>query len=110
MGERRETRVRSLVAVGILSALVFVFSWVQVPFGDVARIHLGNGFCALAGLLFGPVTGGLASGIGSMLFDLTDPVYIAESPITFVTKFAIGFVAGCIARRGAPRLMHDAVD
>ena len=66
MGERRETRVRSLVAVGILSALVFVFSWVQVPFGDVARIHLGNGFCALAGLLFGPVTGGLASGIGSM--------------------------------------------
>ena len=107
MGERRETRVRSLVAVGILSALVFVFSWVQVPFGDVARIHLGNGFCALAGLLFGPVTGGLASGIGSMLFDLTDPVYIAESPITFVTKFAIGFVAGCIARRGAPRLMRD---
>lgn len=107
MGERRETRVRSLVAVGILSALVFVFSWVQVPFGDVARIHLGNGFCALAGLLFGPVTGGLASGIGSMLFDLTDPVYIAESPITFVTKYAIGFVAGCIARRGAPRLMRD---
>ena len=77
----REERfsVRQLAAVGLLSALVFVFSWVQIPIGDVARIHLGNVFCALSGLLFGPLVGGLASGFGSMLFDFTNPAYIAES-------------------------------
>ena len=66
---------------------------------EVARIHLGNVFCALSGLLFGPLTGGLASGFGSMLFDFTNPLYIAESWITFITKFFIGFLAGLIAHR-----------
>ena len=60
--------VRRLAVTGLLSALVFVFSWIQIPIGEVARIHLGNVFCALSGLLFGPLTGGLASGFGSMLF------------------------------------------
>lgn len=92
--------VRQLAIVGLLSALVFVFSWVQIPIGEVARIHLGNVFCALSGLLFGPLTGGLASGFGSMLFDFTNPLYIAESWITFLTKFFIGFLAGLIAHRG----------
>lgn len=68
--------VRRLAVTGLLSALVFVFSWIQIPIGEVARIHLGNVFCALSGLLFGPLTGGLASGFGSMLFDFTNPLYI----------------------------------
>ena len=101
----REERfsVRQLAAIGLLSALVFVFSWVQIPIGEVARIHLGNVFCALSGLLFGPLVGGLASGFGSMLFDFTNPAYIAESWITFLTKFFIGFLAGWIACRGESR-------
>lgn len=90
--------VRQLAITGLLSALVFVFSWVQIPIGDVARIHLGNVFCSLAGLLFGPVTGGLASGFGSMLFDFTNPAYIATCWVTFLTKFFIGFLAGLIVR------------
>ena len=100
MKEKQKFSVRQLAVIGLLSALVFVFSWVQIPLGDVARIHLGNVFCALSGLLFGPLTGGLASGIGSMLFDFTNPAYIAESWITFLTKFFIGFLAGLIAHRG----------
>lgn len=93
---------RRLAATGLLAALVFIFSWIQIPIGQVARIHLGNVFCALAGLLFGPLTGGLAGGFGSMLFDLTNPAYIAECWITFITKFFIGFLAGLIAGRGGP--------
>ena len=92
--------VRRMAVTGLLAALVFVFSWVQIPIGSIARIHLGNVFCALAGLLFGPLTGGLAGGFGSMLFDLTNPAYIAECWITFLTKFFIGFLAGLIARPG----------
>lgn len=100
MEKQTKLSVRQLAVIGLLSALVFVFSWIQVPIGDVARIHLGNVFCALSGLLFGPLTGGLASGFGSMLFDFTNPLYIAESWITFLTKFFIGFLAGLIAHRG----------
>lgn len=103
--EKSRFTVRRLAIIGLLSALVFVFSWVQIPLGDVARIHLGNVFCALAGLLFGPLTGGLASGFGSMLFDFTNPLYIAESWITFITKFFIGFLAGLIAQRGEARTL-----
>jgi len=102
--------VRQLAVTGLLSALVFVFSWVQIPIGDVARIHLGNVFCALSGLLFGPLTGGLASGFGSMLFDFTNPAYIAESWITFLTKFFIGFLAGLVVRRSEkPSAVIDTV-
>ena len=96
--------VRRLAVTGLLSALVFVFSWIQIPIGEVARIHLGNVFCALSGLLFGPLTGGLASGFGSMLFDFTNPLYIAESWITFITKFFIGFLAGLVLI-GSPVLL-----
>ena len=100
MQNRASFNVRRLAVTGLLAALVFIFSWMQIPIGQIARIHLGNVFCALSGLLFGPLTGGLASGFGSMLFDLTNPAYIAECWITFITKFFIGFLAGLIAGRG----------
>ncbi len=107
--QKKTFSVRKLAVIGLLSALVFIFSWVQVPIGQIARVHLGNVFCALSGLLFGPLVGGLSSGFGSMLFDFTNPVYIAESWITFITKFFIGFLAGLIAHRGgkAPTLHRD---
>lgn len=98
--EKKFWSVQRLAVFGLMSALVFASSWMQIPIGDVSRVHLGNGFCALTGLLFGPWVGGLASGMGSMLFDFTNPLYIAESWITFLTKFFIGFVAGLIARKG----------
>ncbi len=88
--------VRTLATVGMLAALVFAGSYIQIPLGT-SRIHLGNVFCALSGLLFGPAVGGLASGIGSFLYDLIDPRYMAESWITFILKFVIGFLAGLIA-------------
>lgn len=101
--KKQKFTVRDLAVIGLLSALVFVFSWMQIPIGDASRLHLGNAFCALSGLLFGPVHGGIASGLGSMLFDFTNPRYIAESWITFLTKFCIGFLAGLIAHRGEKR-------
>ncbi len=107
MENKTKFSVRQLAFIGLMSALVFVFSWVQIPLGDIARIHLGNVFCALSGLLFGPLVGGLASGFGSMLFDFTNPIYIAESWITFLTKFFIGFLAGFIAHKGARNIKKD---
>ena len=47
-----------------------------------------------------PISIKFSTGVGSMLFDFTNPMYIAESWITFLTKFAIGFLAGLISWGG----------
>lgn len=90
--------------IGVMSAVVFIVNFISIPIpivvGDVSRIHLGNAFCILAGLLFGPVSGGLAAGIGSALYDLTNPAYASEFYVTFLFKFVLGAVAGLIARGG----------
>ena len=54
---------------------------------------LANIMCCLSGLLLGPV-GGVASALGSALYDLTNPAYAAECWITFITKGIMGMVAG----------------
>ena len=98
--QRRKLLV--MVSVGMMAALVFVGNYLQfkipVSIGDVTRVHLGNSMCLLAGLLFGPGVGGLASGIGAGLFDLFDPLYIVSAPYTFCSKFAMGFLAGLLGR------------
>lgn len=85
----------------VFAALVFVSSMISVPIpvaiGDVTRIHLGNIFCLLSGLVLGPVGGGLAAGLGSALYDMTNPVYIASAPFTFAFKFMLAAVCGWIA-------------
>lgn len=90
----------TIVGVGFMSALVFVGSMISIPIPtvlDVSRIHLGNIFCLLAGFMLGGLRGGLAAGLGSALYDFTNPKYIASAPITFVNKFMMAFVCGCIA-------------
>ena len=90
---------QTIVLVGLMSALVLIFSGfrIMIPIPvDNAAIQLGNIMCVLSGLLLGPV-GGLASAIGSALYDLTNPLYAPEAWITFVNKFFIGFLTGLIA-------------
>ncbi len=96
-------KLYSLVIVGLMAALVYAGNYLQIkiPNGTlVTRIHLGNSMCLLAGLLFGRLKGGLASGIGAALYDLFDPVYIVSAPYTFFSKFAMGFTAGHLRKNG----------
>lgn len=96
-------KLYSLVIVGLMAALVYAGNYLQIkiPNGTlVTRIHLGNSMCLLAGLLFGRLKGGLASGIGAALYDLSDPVYIVSAPYTFFSKFAMGFTAGHLRKHG----------
>lgn len=94
-----KTSIYKLAGIGILSAMVFVANNFNIQFGEVARIHFGNTFCVLSGLLLGPVSGGLCAGIGGFFYDLTT-IYAPEAPITFVIKFVLGFVTGAIAFSG----------
>jgi len=91
--------LRCLLRLALLSALVFAGSYIRITIPlpiDKAAIHLGNVMCVLSGLLMGPL-GGLPAAFGSAFFDLTNPIYAAEAPITFLTKFFIGFLAGLIS-------------
>jgi len=94
--------LRQIIFIGLFAALVFVFSRISIDIAtpiDSTRIHFGNIMCLLSGLLLGPLSGGLAAGIGSMFFDLFDPKYISSAPFTFVFKFAMAFLCGLIAWR-----------
>lgn len=98
---KTKSTIMSIATIGVFGALVFVSSMlsvpIPVPIGDVSRIHLGNIFCLLAGLVLGPVGGGLSAGIGSALYDLMNPAYIASAPFTLAFKFLMAFLAGWIA-------------
>ena len=88
-----------LCMAAAMAALVALGSKLEIQIPSVLgsnRFHLGNVMCALSGLLLGPWWGALASGLGSAIFDLFDPLRIMESPITFVTKGVYGLVAGVV--------------
>lgn len=97
---REKQNVYRIAAVAVFAALVFVGSVISVPvpaaFG-MTRIHLGNIFCLLSGFILGPISGGLAAGIGSGLYDIIIYGELASAPITFVFKFLLAFVCGLIA-------------
>lgn len=97
--EKREL-IHKTAIIGLMSALIYAGNLISIPLPYNARIHVGNSMCLLAGLLFGGLSGGLSSGIGGMLFDLFDPRYITSAPITFFTKFAMGWTTGFLNRSG----------
>lgn len=98
--EEKRRGIYTIVAVGLMSALVYVGNFMSIPFANETRIHLGNSMCLLAGLLFGGVNGGLSSGIGGALYDLFNPLYTLSAPYTFFSKFSMGWVAGKLNRSG----------
>ena len=92
-------KILKLVLAALMAALVAVFSKLQIQIPaiiGVSRFHLGNVMCALSGILLGPWWGGLASGVGSAIFDLFDPVHIADFPVTLITKGLYGMISGLV--------------
>lgn len=96
---------KKLVLTALLAALTWVGSALRITIpldlGGTTSFHLGNILCALSGILLGPWLGGLAAGLGSMLYDLFNPLYLSECWMTFLMKLAYGLAAGLVARSGA---------
>lgn len=102
--------VHLMTAVGLMAALVFASSYISINIPTilgVSRIHFGNAFCLLSGFLLGGVPGGLAAGIGSCFFDLTNPLYISSAPFTLVFKFLLAYVAGKISHGAGHRAENN---
>lgn len=98
--KKQAINTKHLVLTALLAALTVAGSALRVTLPiDIAgttSFHLGNIMCALSGLLLGPWLGGLASGLGSAIYDLTNPLYIPECWITFLTKGAYGLAVGLV--------------
>lgn len=97
---QKSITTKKIVITALMAALTVAGSAIRVTMPiDIAgttSFHLGNIMCALAGLLLGPWYGALAAGLGSAIYDCLNPLFIAESWITFLTKGAYGLVAGLV--------------
>ena len=85
---------KKLVIAALMAAFTCVATMIikfQTP--TFGYIHLGDGLVLLCGIVLGPVTGGLAAGIGSMFADIFSG-YITWAPATLIIKALTAFVAG----------------
>ena len=95
--KKNDNQLTRIVFGAVMAAIICVITLFRIPLGQ-SKVHFANAMCLLAGLLLGPVTGGLSAGLGSALYDLS--FYnegIINLLITFVSKFAMAWVCGIIA-------------
>ena len=92
--------LQKILYIAVLTALVFVVTYFRFPLLG-SKVHFANAVCLLGGFLLGPLGGGIAAGLGSMLYDLFYyPSDLLTYVITFVSKFAMAWVCGMIAYGG----------
>lgn len=98
---KKNQSVYRLCAIAVFAALCFASNYLSFPIpvsiGPISRIHLGNIFCLLSGLLLGPVGGGLSAGIGCALYDVMTPAFVLSAPFTLVFKFVLAALCGLVA-------------
>ena len=86
-----------LSMISIFGAVIFVLTWITafpLPATE-GIINIGDIGIMISGILFGPVIGGLAGGIGPAIADIiVAPIYV---PATLIIKSLEGFVIGIIA-------------
>lgn len=104
MQKTQSISTRKIVFAALMAALVAVGSALRITLpmdiGGNTSFHLGNIFCALSGILLGPWLGGAAAGLGSAIYDMMNPAYIAECWLTFLMKGAYGVASGLVISVG----------
>lgn len=105
-----DSKIRKMVLAAVFAALTTVMTMViQVPSPMHGYVNLGDCAVLLGAWMLGPVYGGAAAGIGSMLADILSS-YAHYAPGTLLIKFAMGMAAGFLFAamkkgRGTPRLL-----
>jgi len=96
----RDNRLKKLVNAALFAALICVSTIaVQIPSPMNGYVNPGDGFVLLAGYILGPVWGGAAAGLGSMLADLFTG-YGHYAPGTLLIKGLMALLAGSFYRMG----------
>ena len=96
--KKRSIEARDIAFVGVMAAMIYVVTLFRFPLLG-SKVHFANAVCLLAGMLLGPLQGGLAAGIGSALYDAFGGYDFVNVMITFVSKFAMAWVCGRLMRR-----------
>ena len=94
-----DKKIKLVTLTSLFIALVVIGSRIYVGTHDTFRFHLGNSMCLLAAFVLPPLYGGIAAGVGSMLFDI---LFYTSGPaciVTFATKFVMGYVAGIVFKK-----------
>ncbi len=94
-------KTRRLVLTGLMIAVVFVITkYFQVPIPQTkGYFNLGEAGIYIAAVLFGPLVGALAGGLGSALADLTSGAS-QFAVFTLLIKGLEGLLVGLIAASG----------
>lgn len=93
-------KARDIAAAAVFIALTFVvtrYTVFPIP-ATKGYFNLGEVIIYIAAIVFGPVVGALAGGLGSGLADLVAAPQFA--PFTLVIKGVEGFLVGRLAGRG----------
>lgn len=100
MKQSHANSTKMIVLTALLAALTVVGSalriTIPIDIGGITSFHLGNIMCALSGILLGPWYGAAAAGIGSAIYDMSNPLYISEAWLTFLMKGAYGLIPGLV--------------
>lgn len=96
MMNKRKDFLFKLVLTALFSALAFALTFVAVPLPTGAKVHLGNFVCVLAGLLLGPIVGGVSGSLGMGLNDIAGGYGWDTIVRTFIVKFILGFSVGLL--------------
>jgi len=94
----KKLTTRKVIYIALMTALVYVATMIAFPLLG-SKVRLANPVSLLGSLLMGPLFGGLASGLGSLIYDIQTG-YGFEGIITFVSKFIMAWVCGRIAFAG----------
>ena len=98
--KERKFSTYQIVFVAVMAALVCVVTFFRFPLLG-SKVHFANAMCLLSGMLFGPMLGGLAAGLGSMLYDALFGGYdFINCLVTFVSKFLMAAICAWIAFGG----------
>lgn len=94
----RNDKTKKMVMAALFAALACVATYmVKIPTPTKGYFNLGDCIVLLAGFLLGPVYGGAAAGIGSMLADVFAG-YMVYAPATFVIKALVAITAVLVFR------------
>lgn len=96
MSEGRMFTTRQLAAMAIMGALTTVVTMFFIPFAPTGGFfNLGDAMVVSTALIFGPIVGAVAGGVGSALADVL-LLYGSFAPYTLVIKGLEGFLVGYI--------------
>lgn len=98
MGYSYPVDALTISMIGIFAALICVLTMIfAIPIpATQGFINIGDAGVMITGLLFGPIIGGIAGGVGSALADIALG-YTIYAPATLIIKGLEGFIVGLIA-------------